>query len=191
MRRRAFITLLGAAAAWPLAASAQRPSMPVVGFLRDTPSAPFAQLVTAFRQGLNNAGFVEGQNVAIEQRWAEGQNDRLPALVADLMRRKAAVIVANNVAALAAKAATTTIPIVFATGSDPVTDGLVASLNRPGGQVNFLLSTLVTKLVEALHETVPRAAAIGFLVNPTIPNAEPTSRRCAMRRKRSGTNCSC
>src|SRR5215470_12005851 len=133
MRRRTFIALLGGGVAtWPFAARAQQPAMPVVGFLRNTPATSFDHIVAAFRQGLSGAGFVDGRNVAIQQRWAEGRDDRLPALLADLISLKAAVIVANTIGALAAKAEATDIPVVFVTGSDPVRDGLVASLNRPG-----------------------------------------------------------
>ena len=136
MRRREFITLVGgAAAAWPVKAWAQQPAMPVVGFLRSTTLADSTQLVNAFRQGLQETGFVEGQNVAIEYRWADNQIDRLPALVADLVSRPVTMIVGNSIAARAAIAATKTVPIVFATGIDPVRDGLVVGLNRPGGNV--------------------------------------------------------
>jgi putative ABC transport system substrate-binding protein len=171
MERRVFITLLaGAAAAWPLAARAQQPAMPVVGFLRSTPSAPYEHIVAAFRQGLGEAGFVDGRNAAIEQRWAEGQDDRLRALLADLISRKAAVIVANTLGALAAKAEATNIPVVFATGGDPVRDGLVASLNRPGANftgVVFITSELGTKRLELLHQLAPKATTIAMLVGPT------------------------
>ena len=175
IRRREFITLLGGAAAvWPLAAGAQQPAMPVIGLVRNTPSAPFAHLVMALRRGLGEMGFVEGQNVAIEQRWTE-RDDRLTALVADLVRRKAAVIVANGPAALAAKAAATAIPIVFATGSDPVSEGLVASLNRPGGNITgvvFILSVLGAKRLELLRQLLPKATTIAMLVNPNTTETE-------------------
>jgi len=173
MRRRDFITLLGGgAAAWPLAARAQQPAIPVVGFLRNTPSAGFDHLVGAFRQGLSEAGFVDGRNVAIQQRWAEGRDDRLPALLADLINLKAAVIVANTIGALAAKAEATNIPVVFATGSDPVRDGLVASFNRPGGNftgVVFISGELGTKRLELLRQLAPKATTIAMLVGPSQP----------------------
>ena len=149
--------------------------MPVVGFLRSAPLADVAHFVAAFRQGLKEAGFVEGQNVAIEFRSAEGHTDRLPALVAELIRRPVAVIVADNNAALAAKAATTTIPIVFGSGGDPVMNGLVASLNRPGGNVtgvSFLGGVLGAKRLELLRQLVPKATTIGVLVNPGTPTTE-------------------
>ena len=176
MRRREFITLLGgAAAAWPFAAYAQQPTMPVVGFLRSATLADVPHWVAAFRQGLKEAGFVEGQNVAIEFRSADNQLDRLPALVADLIRQPVAVIVGNTDAALAAKAASATVPIVFASGSDPVRDGLVASLNRPGGNVTGLVyfsAVLGAKRLELLRQLVPGATKIAVLVNPNTPLTE-------------------
>lgn len=175
MRRRdVFILLGGAATGWPLPLSGQS-AMPVVGFLRSAPLADVAHFVTAFRQGLKEAGFVEGQNVAIEFRSAEGHTDRLPALAAELIRRPVAVIVADNNAALAAKAATTTIPIVFGSGGDPVANGLVASLNRPGGNVtgvSFLGGVLGAKRLELLRQLVPKATKIAVLVNPGTPTTE-------------------
>ena len=169
MRRREFITLIGGAAAWPFAARAQQ-AMPVIGFLRSTPAAGFAYTVDPFRQGLNDAGFVEGKNVAIEYRWADDQQDRLPGLAADLVRKQVAAIVGAGVpAAQAGKAATTTTPIVFVTGSDPVRVGLVTSINRPGGNITgvvFSVTPLAGKLPGMLHELVPKASIIAVLRAP-------------------------
>jgi putative ABC transport system substrate-binding protein len=175
-RRELLAALGGAAVAWPLAARAQQPAMPVIGFLRDAPLADAAHLVAAFRQGLKEASFIEGQNVAIEYRSAEDQPHRLPALVADLVRQQVALIVGNTISALAAKAATTTVPIVFVTGNDPVINGLVASLSRPGGNttgVSFLSSASVTKRLELLRQFVPKSGAIAMLVYPVnTPDTE-------------------
>ncbi|HEY4405788.1 MAG TPA: ABC transporter substrate-binding protein [Xanthobacteraceae bacterium] len=177
MRRRDFIALLGrATATWPLGARAQQPAMPVVGFLGASSAGPRARVLDAFRQGLGEFGYIEGRNVALEYRWADNSYDQLSALAADLVRRRVTVIAASDAASsLAAKAATTTIPIVFETATDPIAVGLVTSLNRPGGNLTGVLSLSVElgpKRLELLHELIPSAAVVGLLVNPTNRNAE-------------------
>jgi putative ABC transport system substrate-binding protein len=175
MRRRNFITLLGGVASWSVASRAQQPAMPVVGFLHSASRKLYALQGPAFRQGLSETGYVEGHNLAIEFRWADDQNDRLPALVADLIRRQVTVICAANIpAAVAAKVATTTIPIVFRIGGDPVEIGLVASLNRPEGNLTGVTSLNVEigpKLLEMMHATIPLTVPVALLVNPARPNA--------------------
>jgi len=175
MRRRDFIAVVSGAAAWPLAARAQQPAIPVIAFLDAAPLETDARGLAEFSEGLSEIGYVEGQNVIIEYRSAEGQADRLPALAVDMVQRRVAVIatMANN-AAVAAKTTTTTIPIVFTVGGDPIKMGLVDSLNRPGGNitgVSFLSSDIVTKMLEALHELLPKGERIAALVNPTNQNA--------------------
>jgi putative ABC transport system substrate-binding protein len=177
MRRREFITLLGGAAAWPLAARAQQPAVPVIGHLTGGPLDPGFFTVVAFRQGLKESGYVEGRNVVIEYRGADEQSDRLPALAADLVSRRVSVILATGGPAspLAAKMATASIPIVFVTGGDPVRLGLVASLSRPSRNITgvvFLTNSLAAKRLGLLHEMLPKAGAIGFIVNPNSLNAD-------------------
>jgi putative ABC transport system substrate-binding protein len=180
-RRREFITLLGSATAWPLGARAQQPAMPVVGLLGATTAQGYAAQLAAFRQGLSEAGFFEGRNVAIEYRWAENQYDRLPALAADLVRRQVAVIatLGGNPTSLVAKAATTTIPVVFHGSVDPVEAGLVASLNRPGGNVTGVVTLNIDtgpKRLELIRELLPAATTVGLLINPANPVAEIQSK---------------
>ena len=182
LRRRDFVALLGGAVAWPLVARARQPAMPVVGFVNGGSPEAWARRAAAFRKGLNEAGYVEGQNVMVEYHWLEGQYDRLPSLMTDLVRRRVAVITtpASNAAALAAKAATTTIPIVFGVGEDPVELGLVASLARPGGNltgINFFNTEVNAKRLGLLHEMVPQAIRVAVLVNPANTTTAETTLR--------------
>ena len=192
MRRRDFIKVIaGSAAVWLRAARAQQPAMPVVGILNGASPQEYdmAGAIAAFRQGLSETGYVEGQSVAIEYRWAEGHYERLQALAADLIRRQVAVIVANTPAALAAKASTTTIPIVFTTGGDPVQMGFVARLNRPGGNITGMTTLnleLGPKKLELMHDLVPNAAVIALLVNPNNPEVEIQSRDAQLAARKLG-----
>jgi putative tryptophan/tyrosine transport system substrate-binding protein len=180
VNRRKFITLIGTtAAAWPLAARAQRPAMPVIGFLNSASPDGYAPMVAAFRQGLKEAGYVEGQNVAVEYRWAAGQYDRVPVIALELIDRRVAVLVANTPGVLAVKAAIMTTPIVFTTAGDPVQIGLVASMNRPGGNITgatTLAAELASKRLELAHQLVPSASVIAALINPTNNTADPQVR---------------
>jgi putative ABC transport system substrate-binding protein len=181
MKRREFIAGVGSAAAWPLVARAEQTVMPVIGFVNIGSSGGYSRTLSAFLKGLGETGYIEDRNVAIEYRWAEGHVDRLPAMAADLVHRRVAVIAATSTpAALAAKAATTTIPIVFETGADPIQLGLVASLNRPGGNVTGvtqLVQELTPRLLELLHELLPAARVLALLVNPATPELAETNKR--------------
>ena len=194
MRRREFMTMFaGAAGAWPLDALAQQSAIPVIGFLSSASPNAYAGRVAAFRKGLNESGYLDGRDVTIEFRWAQGQYDRLPVFAADLVRQKVAVIVSSggDVAALSAKAATSSIPIVTVSGSDPVKAGLVASFNRPGGNVtgaSFVATELETKRLEILHDVVPTVVVIGILINPTNPAAESRSTDLQMGARTLGLN---
>ena len=188
MRRREFIKVIAFSATWPLAARAQQPTMPVIGFLGTTSMAMNASFVAAFRQGLKDSGYLEGQNIAIEFRWAEGRDDQLPALAADLVSRQVAVLFAMGpAAARAAKVATASIPVVFTSGDDPVKIGLVSSLNRPGANVtgvNILIGEAQTKRLELLRGLIPTAKAVGFVFDPEIPprmEVEPAARHLGMK----------
>jgi putative ABC transport system substrate-binding protein len=190
--RRHFISVLGGTVAWPLVVRAQQPTMPTIGFLNAGSAGPFAQYVTGFRQGLSDAGYVEGHNISIDFLWAEGQYDRLPALAADLVQRGVAVIVVSGgaVSAFAAKAATSTIPILFVIGDDPVKTGLVPSLSRPGGNITgmtLFISTLMAKRFELLSEIMPRSSAtIALVVNPKNPNADTDTKEMEIAARTSG-----
>jgi putative tryptophan/tyrosine transport system substrate-binding protein len=183
MRRREFIAYIGSAATWPLAARAQQAVMPTIGFLNSASPEGYAPYATSFRQGLKEAGYVDGQNLTIEYRWAEGRYERLPTQAADLVRRQVSVIAATSTPAIpVAKAATSTIPIVFTTGADPVKFGFVASLNKPGGNVtgvNFFTAELGSKQAELLHELIPAAAQVGLLANPNYPGTDEVMRDVA------------
>ena len=188
MRRREFIKVIAFSATWPLAARAQQPTIPVIGFLSSGSPGPFAYFVAAFRQGLKDSGYLEGQNIAIEFRWAEGRDDQLPALAADLVSRQVAVLFGGGpAAARAAKAATASIPVVFTSGDDPVKIGLVSSLNRPGANVtgvNILIGEAQTKRLELLRGLIPTAKAVGFVFDPEIPprmEVEPAARHLGLK----------
>jgi putative ABC transport system substrate-binding protein len=184
VKRREFITLLSGAASWPLAARAQQTGMPTIGFLNSASPEGYAPYATAFRQGLKEAGYVDGQNVTIEYRWAEGRYEQLPTQAADFVRRQVSVIAATSTPAmLVAKAATSTIPIVFTTGGDPVKLGFVASLNQPGGNatgVSFFTAEMGSKQAGLVHELIPAAAHVGLLVNPNFPATDAQTRDVAM-----------